>query len=76
MDECGRQVGHCHALRHRIAGVFLDGRIDPARLAIQPPPDFPVDHAVGNGAELLLALAQFRGHRGSQLHGPAAAGHQ
>ena len=72
MEKCAGEIGHCHALLHRVAGIFPDRGIDPARLAIQTPPDFPVDHRVGDGAKFLLARAQFAGHLAGQPQGSCA----
>jgi hypothetical protein len=75
MDDGADEVRHLQALLHRIAGVVAHRMVDPARTAIQAPPDFPVDGAIGDGAELFFAGAQFGRHLLRQAHGTHAAGH-
>ena len=74
MNQRAREIGHGQALLHGIARIVLDRGVDPARPSVQPPPNFQVDGAVGDGAELFLALAQFPGHGGSETNGTVAPG--
>ncbi len=73
MDQRAGEVGHRHAFVDGVAGVLGHRRVDPARLAVRSPPDFPVHRAVGDRAELLLVLAQLASHRRRHLHRAAAA---
>eukprot|EP01022_Parablepharisma_sp_SALTPOND_P027435 TRINITY_DN665_c0_g3_i1.p1 TRINITY_DN665_c0_g3~~TRINITY_DN665_c0_g3_i1.p1 ORF type:complete len:1952 (-),score=631.07 TRINITY_DN665_c0_g3_i1:246-6101(-) len=75
MDDGADEVLHLQAFLDRVAGVVAHGMVDPARPAIQAPPDFPVDGAIGDGAELLFAGAQFGRHLLRQAHGAHATGH-